>query len=513
MPVIINKTNIFVPLKKYDTNWRIVYLDSNNTEQVIGDNTDTDNNRVISASFTRRSLRYGLGNFNLILDNEKGFFNSILQKGTTIRIFADHTIVSPTNQRFDGRIESIKHSLTTENQFLMSVYGRSSPQLQRHITKDFSTGANADAAIKAIIDDFFSGIFTYTNIDTAMTGTIYGEYINELAMSVIADILKQVSYDGYIDFSGDINTFPEGKRQNTKERIIYGDNMLAYSEIGKDFIDEINRMIVYGATDESTLLVRTANDTDLQNASWIKTGVMGVGNLKSINTVKQKAQVELDFKKQTPLLGTLSAANGLPTLLPGQNIFCSSQYGEINGFLPVVSYTDNLFQSGFWTTDVVINRLDMNILVDIRENEEKITAINAQNINSMDNTAILLKFLDTTQISSLGDLELSLGKLVIKSGSSTGTMTSTTEILANNVVSFEARAKVNDDCSISSFQVSNDGGLTFNDNDKSYNLVNDLNKLIKFTTTGKSIVAKITLTSNSSNDKPEVDNFTILVKS
>ena len=511
MPLIINKAKILVPLKKYDTNWKIVYVDAG-TEVVLGDNTNTDNSKFISGSSTRKSLRYGIGNFSLILDNDKGHFNNILKKGTIIRIYADHTSDSPTNQKFDGRIESVKHSLTTENQFIISVFGRSSPQLQRHITKDFSAGANADDAIKAIIDDFFNGIFTYTNIATAMTGTIYGEYIDELAMSVIADILKQVGYDGRIDFSGDIKTFLEGSENNIREKIVYGDNMLAYSDVGSDFIDEVNRMIVYGASDEGTLLIRTADDTTLQSESWIKTATMGVGNLKSINTVKQKAQVELDFRKQTPFLGSLTAANGLPTLLPGQNIFCSSQYGEINGFMPIVEFTDNFFQSGYWSTDVVINRLNSNAFVDIRENEEKITAINAQNINSMNNTAILLKFLDTTQISTLGDLQISSGKLILPSTVSEGVMTSVTEIMSDNAVSFEARAKLNDDCAISYFQVSNDGGLTYNDSSKRYNLVSDLNSLVTFTTTGKNIVVKITLVSNSDNSKPEVDSFTLMVK-
>ena len=512
MPIIINKATINVPLKKYEIRWKIVYLDSGSNEIIIGDNSSSNYNRLISCSCTRHSLRNGTGHFEIILNNERGTFNESLKKATIIRIYADHTTADPSNKIFDGRIESVKHSLTGDNNFVMTVYGRKDPQLSRHITKDFSSGANADAAIKAIIDDFFSGIFTYTNISTEMTGTIYGEYINESAISIIADILKQVTYDGFIDFDGDITTFKVGSRKNTKEKIIYGDNMLPYSGTGYDYIDEVNRMITYGSTDEGTLLVRTAEDINLQNESWIRTAVMGVGNLKSVNTVKQKAQVELDFLKQIPYLGSLTASNGLPTLLPGQQIFCSHQYGGINGFFDIVSYTHDLSQSGEWITSVVLNRLDSNVFIDVREAEEKTTAISAQNINAMDDTAVLLKFNDTTQVSDLGELQLVDGKLTLKSGVSESVMTSIVETVSYDATSFEVRGVLNDDCSISYFQVSNNGGLSFNDSDKEYNLVGDRNKKINFTTTGKKIQVKIGLKSDSSNDKPELDSFTLLVK-
>lgn len=130
----------------------------------------------------------------------------------------------------------------------------------------------------------------------------------------------------------------------------------------------------------------------------------------------------------------------------------------------------------------------------------------------MTNTAILLKFDDTTQINDLGDCILADSVLKLSSNVTEATMISSVAIMDIDATKFEVRAKNNDDCAISSFQISSDGGLTFNDNEKKYNLVGDLNKGINFTKSGKLIQAKITLKSNSDNSKPEVDNFTVLIK-
>src|SRR3990167_3149938 len=219
MPITVNKTNIRVPLKTYNASWKIVYIDTDGNEVVISDNTTTDGNVFINGSFTRRTLRYGVGNFNINLFNNSGTLNPTYTKAMRIKVYADHVSSNPTNQIFDCRIDSIKHSLVEDNKFIMSLYGRGNPQLvDKHITKDFSSGATAIAAIQNIIDTEFLGIFTYINIDPNMTGTIYGEYINQSGLSVISDILKQVGYDGYIDFNNDIHTFVVSSQKNTRER-------------------------------------------------------------------------------------------------------------------------------------------------------------------------------------------------------------------------------------------------------------------------------------------------------
>jgi len=512
MPIVINTGRINVPLRTYDKNWKVVYVDGSNNEIVLGDGTATDNNRMITATFTRKSLRYGTGFFQISLNNEGGYYNQVLTNAVEIRAYADQTSSVPTNQIFEGKIQSVKHSLTEDDAFIMNIYGVMFPQLaDMNITVDFSSGATAIAAIQYIIDNFFSGVFTYVNLNPNMTGTIYGQYVDQIALNVIADILKQVEYDGYIDFTNDIHSFPEGGNINTREKITYGDNMLAYSDIGQDFVDKKNRVIVYGSNSEGLLLVATKNNTTSQSESWVKSTVITAGNIITTTTLAQKAQTELTFLDEVPTIGTMAAANGLPTLVPGQSLQCSNQFANITGFYNSVSITDQFFQDTTWITQVDVSRLDKTNSVQIKDVENKVNSISAQNINGMTNTAFILTFEDTSGLASLGSLQVSNSRLSIATGSS-GTATTILVELDDDATSFEARGKPNDDCAVSYFQVSNDGGVSYNNSNEQYNLVGGLNTRVNFTTTGNKIVVKITLVADATYLLPELENFEILTR-
>ena len=512
MPEIKKPAKILVPLKNYDCNYKIVYVDNTNTEITIGDLTQNDYNKFLSGTFTRRSLRYGLGDFNINLSNEAGFYNTILLNATKIRAYADHipTSSSVTNQIFEGRIGSTKFSLDANGFRTINIYGREWPQLaDRHITVSFD-GSTYNAAIQYIIDNFFNGVFTYTNIVVDNSTAIYGQYINQTVLSIISDILKQANKDGFIDFTGDIHIFSEGGQINSIERIAYNDNMLSYSEIGKDFLDEKNSVTVYGATTDGVLLLRTKNNTTLQSTTWIKTEIQTDNNLTTINTTNQKAQVELDFLSQTPQIGFFTAANGLPTLLPAQSIPCEDQYGQVTGNYNIVLFTHNLDSTGWWSTDCNINRLDKTERVSIRETSNETKAITTQNINGMTQTVFLLTFDDSAGL-TLGNATISGGALTITSGSQT-TCTTSTSILDSNPTSFEARAK-GAELNISYYQVSNDGGITgLNTTDTQYSLINDLDKIFTFSASNKNIQIKIVLNSDATFITPRLESFTFLVK-
>lgn len=514
MPVTINPAFPKVPLKTYDQTWKVVYFDNNNTEVTILDSTTNDSNMILGGRFTLKSLRTGIGDFNIEALNYKGRFNTIFTNGRRIKVYGDlsSSTTTPTTVLFDGYVDSKKHTLTGDGEFLINIYGRKNPQLMDlHITRDYSGGTAADAAIRDIIDTFFSGIITYVNISTAMTGTIIREYIDTPAIEVISDILKQVEYDGYIDMSNDIHTFKPNENQNSVAKIVYGDNMLPFGEVGYDFLEKFNRVIVYGASTDKSLLLRTKNNLPDQTVTWIKSTVLSEGNLQTVSSVNQKADVELTNSQNIPFFGTLSSAHILPTLNPGETFFCSAQYGEINGFHTAVSITHNLVSGGVGTTDVDINKKETTSFIEIKSVGEKINALSNNNLRRMTDTAILFVFDNEDGIASLGGLKVENGRLKIAS-SNQGTMTSNTNTIDNNPSQFEIRVNANTDCAISYYQISFDNGQTFNESNKQYNLIGETNRAISVTTSGKKVLIKITLRSDSTYVSPEVESLTVLVR-
>src|SRR3990167_6162105 len=392
MPIIINPATVTIPLKDYDHSWKITYFDPADVEQVLLDSSDSNTNYLVASSFTLKSLRTGIGSFSIMLFNPMGNYNTQIVKATRIKTYCDllPAATTPTTVIFDGRVDSIKHSLTSDNKFYMELYGRKDPQLaDLHITIRFN-GAQAKAAIQSIIDTYFSGVFTYANIDTNMTGPVYGEYIEQRAVNVIADILKQVTYDGFIDMSGDIYTFPVGGRRNTLESITYGNNLLPFGSVGQDFIDEVNRTTVYGNVTENTLLLRTKNDTALQSASWIKSKIVTASNLQTTTTVEQKATTELVVGRLTPVFGTLISSKILVTLNPGESINCSAQAAGITGFYATMSITHSLN----------IKKTEITDFGEIKQINDKVTALSTQNINGMKDPEILLTFVDSFSLFS-----------------------------------------------------------------------------------------------------------------
>ena len=130
----------------------------------------------------------------------------------------------------------------------------------------------------------------------------------------------------------------------------------------------------------------------------------------------------------------------------------------------------------------------------------------------MTNTEFATGVDDSTGIASISsNLQITGGKLSILSGDN-GAVTAVLVTLDNNATSFEVRAKPNDDCAISYFQVSNNGGVSYNNSGQRYSLTDALNTSTAFTTTGKRIVVKITLISSATYTAPQLDSFTLNVK-
>lgn len=495
-----SRARIRVPLKTFNQNWKVD----------LGSDTVTVD--LMGLNCTSRSLRYGIGNFTFLLWNDKGEYNKKATIGQDVTFYFQHTTATPTNNIFTGKIDKPRHGLNANNLNYMIISGRDFPELaDKKITVSF-THSEAKAAIKYIIDTWFSGKFTYDNLHEDMTGIVEGDYTDQKAINVISDILKQVEYDGYIDTDRDIHTSPDdGTNRNETESIVQGINMQPFTNFGRDGTKEFNEIKCYGDQSEDMMLLRRKIDTPSISETWYKTAIINARSLLTPEGVAERANAELTDLKRSEISGFLSAEAGLPTLKPTQYLWCSAQYSDIGAYYKPIMINHILDSRGKATANIGIEKPIKSAVSMIRNLENSDNSSN-RNPNNMHDTLIYLKFDNEDGITSLGDLEIENGRLKIKSGKTTGTMTTDVTTADSNVSHFEARGRVNDDCSVSTFKVSNTSGATYNNSNKNYNLVGDRKTAVPYTTTGKKIRVKITLTEDSDNPSPELDGFSLLTR-
>lgn len=494
------RARIRIPIDTFNQRWKVD----------LGSDTVTVD--LMSLNCTSRSLRYGIGNFTFLLWNDKGEYNKKAVIGEDVTMYFHQATATPTNEIFTGKIDKPRHGLTASNLNYMIISGRDFPELaDKKITISF-TNAQCDNAIKSVIDTWFNGVYTYTNLHEDMTETVNGNYVNQKAITVISDLLKQVRYDGYIDTDRDIHTYPDdGTNKNKTESIVQGVNLLPFSGFGRDGTKEFNEVYCFGNQTDDIALFRRKTDAESITETWVKTGIVNARSLITPESVAARANSELADLKRSDPSGFLSAEAGLPKLRPTQYFWASAQYSDIGAYYKSIMVNHILDSRGKTIVNVQIEKPIKSTVSMIRVLENSVNS-SSNNPNNMHDTLIYLTFDNEEGITSLGNLEISEGKLKIKSGKTTGIMTTDVITADSNASHFEARGRVNDDCSISTFKVSNTGGATYNDDDKDYNMVGDRNTSIKFTATGKKIRATVTLTEDSDNPSPELDSFSVLVR-
>lgn len=490
-----SRGRIRIPLNVYNQNWKVTVNDVDVTSNLM------------QLTYTRRSLRYGCGRFDITLWNDKGLYNDT-PFASYVKIYFEHTTGTPINQVFYGRLDALYPGLEGNNRWKIRCVGRDYPELlDKRITITIDDPLNT--AIAEIIDTYFNGVFTYTNLDSSITTNVEGTYVNQKPVNIIADLLKQAEADGYIDMDRDIHTFlDDGNNRNLKEKIVYGDNMMPFDSLGRDGTQEYNEIIVQGEEREYLTLFRTKRDSTSISESWTKTKIINAKNLNTSDEVSVRAVAEIADNISLGKTGMLTAHAGLPTLHPTEYIWCSAQYADIGDWYKCTELTTTLSNTGESITHVLINKLRSNNVRRLRQQEESIISFN-RNPNGMEDVLIYLKFDDEIGITVLNNLEVINGRLRLKEGEISGTCTTDIETADADVSSFEVRARYNDDCSVSTFRLTADTAENYTDN---FNLIGNVEKSIDFEVSGSSVRAVITLEKDDDNPAPELERFCVSVK-
>src|SRR3990167_7179159 len=125
MPILRTPINISVPVKQpFVYNDKIVYLDGNTEIDITSD--------ILIWNIERRSLKYGIGSFTIVLNNNRQYLNKV-NEDIVIKIYADKGSATPANQIFRGRIDNPLYSLTEDNAHLKIIIGRDWPETEGEI--------------------------------------------------------------------------------------------------------------------------------------------------------------------------------------------------------------------------------------------------------------------------------------------------------------------------------------------------------------------------------------------
>ena len=197
---------------------------------------------------------------------------------------------------------------------------------------------------------------------------------------------------------------------------------------------------------------------------------------------------------------------GFPDVNAGEKIWVSLPDQSIHNKYRILQITQEFgteVDVGFQSTFLIekpIKDLSM-VLRDYKQATSGKDMSSVENPNQM-KFSLYLPFDDTTNIETLNGTTLSNGKLILTSGSSTGTIESITTTVSNNVTEVELRYEGSnvDNCT---FQASVDDGETWQTITR--------NTLATITNTGNLLKLKVTMNVTGST-RPEFDWISLLYK-
>lgn len=414
---------------------------------------------VIEVECTRMTLNRGLGIFTVIIDNGQGTFNQIILGGERIDIYADFE--SATNQIFRGRIDNAFKGFDGSRGYYMTLVGREAPEMRDRRIVQVAENVSAHTFLSSLLTTWFSGTYTGTNLSTGMTTVLNRNYTWAEAHKIIGDTLNKSGYYGYIDFSNDLHSFTE--EVNEAESVVIGQNLAAVDRYGNDVMEKRNNIIMTGNRVESAgtfNYCKSKKDSTDISAYWQKDTLVSDNSLNSQTDIETDVALKLTEMSETVTKGTLTALHGLPTLRPGQSIYCFVPYCDIQG-LHIIHEFSHTITTSSWVTTVTYERKSDSQWDLMMLRDEKIQGNNStsNNKNAMTD-AFVLSFGESPSIMSHSNTQELNSTLMLATGQSSGTATSTVHLADNNITGVELRIH-GQDYDASTYEYSVDNGTTW----------------------------------------------------
>jgi len=304
-----------------------------------------------------------IGQFKFEIWNPNETYTKAWTGFEVVKFYNDYAATS-TTLRFRGRIEK---PLYRDNKIICSGRSESLRLMEITVTQDYDN-IECSVILKDILDTYGTG-FTYTNV-AASTVSITTKWNQKPFWECVKELTTSAGFDIYVDSALDFHFFKSGSVSNTGEAIVHDYNLMEVGEFANDLTFVKNRIIVYGAEQDGTQVLATAEDATSQDDNGLREEVIRDDSVVSETQAQERADYELSNKKDPPQVGDVKGVM-LATIQPGEKIRLSSPENNLPPALyQILSFKQSVnFNRGFYTT------------VKVNKEPRKFSHIIAQNIN------------------------------------------------------------------------------------------------------------------------------------
>ena len=445
----------------------LIFLNANVSYPVFKATADGEDVTAYVYSFEiQRFCTKQLSGITLNLDNYQGRFNEKFYQGAEIIIYLEYSDAEnyetavPTNILFKGKLDNHKRMFDT-NGCMSQIVGREYPELV-DMTGSFTfDSTNIKDAISSVIIDLNTKagytVISEGTIETTTESTSV-TYRDQSYLSILSDLCLRAGFDSRINTDGTYDAFTEGSRKCYTESVVSGINLVSLPPAGVDNYNRANYIKTYGPEKEECLLMWTKKAASYSSTNWRKDMIVNDTSIQNLAELQDRANKEYDNLSDSDMIAT-PICTGMPYLREGDSIRAFVEYCGIDDYYVVKQITHSFSVSGFDTV-VQLNQLGTTatriMQSNTRDIREKSTFYNPNNMEY----SYHLTFEDTTDIASQSNTSVSDGKLGISSGDS-GTMTTNSMTMDNDIHYAEIRFNGSDDCALCTFEVSCDNGDTW----------------------------------------------------
>jgi len=443
-----------------------------------------------------RPVTEAVGKCKIIIDNNDETYSGKFSGGETIRIYIDMS--NATTKQFEGTLEKPEMVFGEYGNTLEIAGSHVSAELvDKTVTKSYTNTA-ISTILTDLIDTYASG-YTANNVSTCSTlATV--SWFHKPFWSCVVDLCQLANYDCYVDNDKDFHFFERNSIDCELDAVVFEDNLIELTGLGKDTTDVKNRVIVYGEDDQGLPIIYTAEDAGSQSSYNVKEHIIKDTNIKTMAEAEDRAKAELALLKEPEIKGQVRSY-GLVHINPGELIVISSPPHQIHARFRVTKITHIIDMANFFT-DLEVEKIIKGIPYYFRKRKEKEIALQKiLNPNEL-KYSYNFTFDDDSNIESHSGTETKNGKLILSSGQTSGTMITTTHTANDNISQVELKF-VGSNLDNSTFEISVNDGMNYE------TITRD--KLFTVSHTGNQLKLKITL-RESGTTRPEIDSLALLYR-